>query len=118
MTTPAPLEPELVAAFLETLDEGGEALRELVEDPLDPSSPALRVYLDGAAFLEAGYLMVEQLAPDHPEVFRALHDHHYAPTLAAVVKGRIGWPEALATLPEFLRDYAAERAATELESGL
>lgn len=118
MTTPTPIEPDALTAFLESLDEAGEALRELVEEPVDPTSPALRAYLDGAAFLEAGYLMVEQLAPEHPAVFQALHDHHYAPALTAVRKGRVDWSEALATLPEFLRDYAAERAATELEGDL
>ncbi|MEB3223666.1 MAG: hypothetical protein VKS61_16450 [Candidatus Sericytochromatia bacterium] len=111
------LSPQAVQAFLEALDAAGEALRELVDDPVDPAGPAMRAYLDGAAFLEAGYLMVEQLSPEHPQVFLALHDHHYMPALTAATKGRIAWGEALAELPEFLRDYAAERAATELESG-
>jgi hypothetical protein len=114
--TESPLSAQAVQAFLESLDEAGEALRELVDDPVDPAGPAMRSYLDGAAFLEAGYLMVEQLSPDHPLVFVALHDHHYMPALTAARKGRIAWSEALAELPEFLRDYAAERAATELES--
>ncbi|MEB3329549.1 MAG: hypothetical protein VKQ33_09990 [Candidatus Sericytochromatia bacterium] len=111
----SPLSAEAVQAFLEALDEAGEALRDLVEDPVDPGGPAMKAYLDGAAFLEAGYLMVEQLSQDHPHVFLALHDHHYLPALMAARKGRVGWSEALTELPEFLRDYASERAAAELE---
>ncbi len=103
-----------IQAFLEKLDAAGEALREVLEDHPDGDSPAVPFYLDGSAFLETGYLMVEQLAPGFPAVFRALHDHHYAPLFEQVRKGRISWTEALEGLPEFLRDYAQEKVQVEL----
>lgn len=115
--TPAPVpspDPTEIQAFLEKLDAAGESLREVLDDHPEGDSPALPFYLDGSAFLEAGYLMVEQLAPSHPAVFRALHDHHYGPLFEQVRKGRIAWSEALEGLPEFLRDYAQEKVQAEL----
>lgn len=113
--TPVPSpDPVEIQAFLEKLDAAGEALREVLEDHPDGDSPALPFYLDGSAFLETGYLMVEQLAPSFPAVFRALHDHHYGPLFEQARKGRISWSEALEALPEFLRDYAQEKVQTEL----
>lgn len=109
------LDPHVVQDFLERLDEAGEALRELVEGSTSENSPAVRVYLDGAAFLEAGYLMVEQLAPQFPGVFTALCQH-YEPVFEEAAKGRIGWSEALNSLPEFLREYALDRSAAVIES--
>ena len=111
---PAPIDPAEIQAFLESLDAAGETLREVLDDQPDGESPALPFYLDGSAFLEAGYLLVEQLAPNFPAVFRALHDHHYGPLFQQVRRGRIGWSEALAGLPEFMRDYAQEKMQAEL----
>jgi hypothetical protein len=107
-------QPEEVQTFLEKLDAAGETLREVLDDHPDGESPAIPFYLDGSAFLEAGYLMVEQLAPGFPSVFRALHDDHYEPLFEQVRKGRISWGEALEGLPEFLRDYAQEKVQAEL----
>lgn len=113
--TPAPpIDTAEIQDFLEKLDAAGEALREVLEDHPDGDSPALPFYLDGSAFLETGYLMVEQLAPNFPGVFRALHDQHYGPLFEQVRKGRIAWSEALAGLPEFLRDYAQEKVQAEI----
>lgn len=109
------VDPQVIQDFLERLDDAGENLRELLEDSTSESSPALRVYMDGAAFLEAGYLMVEQLAPQFPAVFTAL-SNHYEPVFEEAVKGRIGWNEALNSLPEFLREYALDRAAAVIDS--
>jgi hypothetical protein len=116
MSLDAPaIDPHLLQDFLERLDDAGDALRELLEDTTSESSPAVRVYMDGAAFLEAGYLMVEQLAPNFPTVFTALAAI-YEPVFQEASKGRIGWNEALNCLPEFLREYALDRAAAVLEN--
>lgn len=113
--TPVPSpDPAEIQAFLEKLDAAGEALREVLDDQPDGESPAVPFYLDGSAFLESGYLMVEQLAPNYPAVFRALHDYHYGPLFEQARKGRISWGEALDGLPEFLRDYAQEKVQVEL----
>lgn len=109
-----PLSVEEVQAFLEALDEAGEGLRELVdvEDPGD--TPAIQYYMDGSAFVEAGYLMVEQLSERYPGIFRALRQEAYDGAFAKARRGQVSWGEALAELPEFLRDYARGRVAEEL----
>lgn len=111
--TPTPLDADEIQAFLEQLDEAGDRLRELVEDGPPPEDPLVKYYLDGAAFVEAGYVMVEQLGERFPDVFRALHAH-YAPLFQKTRRGQIGWAEALEGLPAFLADYAQERVAREL----
>ncbi|MEB3284565.1 MAG: hypothetical protein VKN33_04700 [Candidatus Sericytochromatia bacterium] len=115
MSQKAPhIDVQIIQDFLERLDEAGETLRELLDDVPPSDSPVLRVYLDGAAFLEAGYLMIEQLAPQFPDVFTAL-SAHYEPVFSEATKGRIGWNEALEALPEFLREYALDRAAAVID---
>ncbi|MEB3196869.1 MAG: hypothetical protein VKP62_06655 [Candidatus Sericytochromatia bacterium] len=112
----AGIAPDALQAFLERLDEAGEILQATIDGESNDASPVFRVYMDGAAFLEAGYLMVEQLAPAFPAVYRALLEGHYEAALTDATRGRIGWGEALQRLPEFLREYAVDRAAAVLES--
>lgn len=111
---PAPIPADEIQAFQDELDTAGEQLREVLGDHPDGESPAIAFYFDGAAFLEAGYLMIEQLAPAFPGVYRALYEQHYDPLFKMVRKGRIMWGEALAELPDFLRDYAQEKVQAEL----
>lgn len=108
-----PLSPEEVQTFLEALDEAGEKLRELIDADDTGGSPAIQYFIEGSIFLEAGYLMVEQLGQGFPEVFRALHAR-YQPLFDQAEKGQIGWGEALSGLPEFLREYASDRVQQEL----
>jgi hypothetical protein len=110
----APISADEIAAFQAELDAAGEQLREVLGDHPEGDSPAIPFYLDGAAFLEAGYLMIEQLAQSFPQVFRALHQHHYDPLFKELRKGRMMWGEALEELPDFLRDYAQEKVQAEL----
>lgn len=113
----APLDADAIQAFLDLLDETGERLREVLDAETVEDSPAIQFYLEGAAFLEAGYLMVEQLAPDFPGVFRALHDLHYLPLFESARRGQTGWGEALGGLPQFLRDYATAKVHDDLLAG-
>ena len=112
-----PLGTEEIQTFLEALDEAGEKLRELIDADSPGDSPAIQYYLDGSFFLEAGYLMVEHLAEQHPSVFRALHDDHYWPLFQKTQRGQISWGEALEGLPQFLREYASEKVHEDLFSG-
>ena len=111
---PEPLDVDTIQPFLDQLDETGERLREVLDAEAGDDSPAVQFYLEGAAFLEAGYLMVEQLAPDFPAVYRALNEHHYTPLFEQARRGQIGWSEALEKLPVFLREYATAKVHDEL----
>lgn len=108
-----PLAAEEVQAFLDALDESGEKLRELIDADDTDGSPAIQYFIEGSIFLEAGYLMVDQLAKDFPDVFRALHVR-YMPLFEQAERGQIGWGEAMSGLPEFLREYASDRVQQEL----
>lgn len=108
------LPPDEVQNFLEALDEAAEKLRELVDNDLPDDSPAIKEYLDGSTFIESGYTMVEQLAPEFPQVFRALKDLHYWPMFQKTQRGQISWAEALEAVPEFLREHAENRVQQEL----
>ena len=108
------LTPEEIQDFLDALDAAGDRLREVLEADDAAESPAVQYYLDGSTFLEAGCLMVEQLAERFPDVFRALHDGHYRPLFDQARKGQIGWTEALEGLPVFLREYAADKVHQEI----
>jgi hypothetical protein len=85
-----------------------------LDEAAGDDSPAIQFYLQGAAFLEAGYLLVEQLAGDHPGVFAAMKDQLYMPLYERAAKGQIGWGEALNGLPAFLREYAAAKVNEDL----
>lgn len=111
--TPQPLDADEIQAFLDELDEAGDQLRELVEEGPPPEGPAVKYYLDGAAFVEAGYTMVEQLGDRFPDVFRAMHAV-YAPLFQKTQRGQIGWAEALEGLPGFLSEFAQEKVARDL----
>lgn len=111
--TPEPLQPAALEAFVAMLDEAGDRLQELIDENTGEDSPAIQYYLDGAAFIEVGYLMVEQLAESYPEIYLALH-HHYMPLFEKSSRGQISWAEALGGLPGFLREYAAEKVESEL----
>lgn len=111
----APLSDDELQPFIEALDAAGAGLRELLDNQPGPDAPVWQFYLDGAVFLEIGYLMVEQFASDFPAVFRALHDAHYAPVFAQARRGQIGWGEALEAMPEVLRAYATESVRQGLE---
>jgi hypothetical protein len=111
MTTP---DDAATQAFLDAIDETGERLREVLDTEVADDSPAIQFYLQGAAFLEAGYLLVEQLAVEHPGVFTAMKDQLYMPLYERAAKGQIGWGEALNGLPAFLREYAAAKVNEDL----
>ena len=109
-----PMSSEAIQDFLEALDEAAEKLRELVDNEVADDSPAIKEYLDGSTFIEAGYTMVEHLAPDFPAVFRVMHDQHYWPMFQKTQRGQISWAEALVAVPEFLREHAENRVQQEL----
>lgn len=111
--TPQPVDADMIETFLAQLDEAGDRLREMIEEGPPPEGPAIQYYLDGAAFVEAGYTMIEQLAERFPDVFMALYAH-YDPIFTETRKGRIGWSEALSHLPPFLREYAQERVERDI----
>lgn len=117
IVTDEPLDADAIQGFLDQLDETGEKLREVLDSDAASDNPAIQFYLEGAAFMEAGYLMVEQLAPDFPAVYRALMDLHFGPAFQQARKGQIGWGEALEALPGFLRDYATAKVHEELLDG-
>lgn len=112
-----PVDSEEIQRFLEALDTAGDQLRELLDADAPGDSPAIQYYLDGSVFLESGYLMVEQLAEQHPAVFRALHDEAYWPLFQKTRRGQISWGEALDGLPQFLREYASEKVHEDLFAG-
>jgi hypothetical protein len=109
-----PLTTEEIQRYLEALDEAAEKLRDLLDAEDAGDSPAIQYYLDGSIFIECGYLMVEQLSQAYPAVFRALYDEHYWPLFQKTQRGQIAWGEALAGLPEMLRDAASARVHQEL----
>jgi hypothetical protein len=111
MSTP---DDQTTQAFLDAIDETGDRLREVLDDSTGDDSPAIQFYLQGAAFLEAGYLLVEQLAAEHPGVFTAMKDELYMPLFERAARGQIGWGEALNGLPAFLREYAAAKVNEDL----
>ena len=111
--TPQPLDATEIRTFLEQLDEAGDRLRELVEEGPPPGGPAVQFYLDGAAFVEAGYTMVEELGERFPDVFRALYAV-YQPLFHKCQRGQMGWSEALEGLPVMLIEFAQEKVEREL----
>jgi hypothetical protein len=108
------LNENTVQTLLDALDAAGEKLREVLDAEDSVESPTIPYYMDGCAFLEMGYLMVDQLAQAFPTVFKTLHDHHYAPLLAAAERGQMSWGEALSGMPAFLGEYATDKVHQEL----
>jgi hypothetical protein len=104
-----PVSEQALQALIEELDAAGDSLREVLDVEDGEDSLSVQYYLDGSVFLEAGYVMIEQLAPEFPELFKAFMDGHYAPIFHQARRGQIGWNEAHGKLPEFMREYAAQR---------